>query len=563
MNAKIKFLEIIDKVSAIAQKCDVSCEKAKALAQTIKSQELLVPVVGEFSAGKSTFLNSFIGRPILSVDVSPETAVATELRYSEKEFAEIVEDSGEELSVKKVSIEETHHVKPSWRSIRLYLNSENLKRIEPIIFVDMPGFDSPRDDHNRAIASYLNRGVHYVVLTSVESGTITSSMSRQLQDIQNMGRDFSFFVSKTNLRSPEDVSEIIEEMKDRIEDALEIERTPQPLGKNAGAELVKLVSSIDPENLFLNIFKDPLLELIDEVADAIQIKISALKLDKDKNRAAIQEMNDSLARLEQRRDLMIAEAKSNRFDEDADTIVNAAGASISSKVEELTEMAMKGASSESISQEINATVRSSIIPAINKISQESASKISTSFQVELRELNATFSNLENPDFVAKIGTAASNLGNFAKESLASLTAKADKQNGYLKPAYKTIVGALGIMTNVFAPVLEIVLLFLPEIIGLFTQHQREVEKREQIRSQILNSIPKMKQELREKIGPILTEQKIAAINAISEQFDSKIDEMKNEISKANEALENNEDIVEKMKEYEEAELTLKKLKDSI
>lgn len=408
LDIRDKYVKVAESVREIASKSDVSEENAKMLSGIMHSKELLIPVVGEFSAGKSSFLNSFIGKSVLSVNVTPETAVATELRYSDTEYAEVIEESCDGLHVKKISIEQANDVKPSWRSVRLYLNSENLKEIQPLILVDMPGFDSPRDDHNKAIACYLDKGVHYIVLTSVESGTITSSMSRQLSDIQNMGRSFSFFISKANLRSPEDVKVIIEEVRRQVEDALDIQTDPKPLGKNAGAELSKLVESIDPEKLFADMFHDPLMELVEETIFSIGVKISALKMDREKNRMAIQEMEESLARLEARRDRMVAEAQSNHFDCDVDVIVNSAGSAISSRVDELTEMAMNGASGEAISQEMNAVVRSSVIPAINKVSKDISERISSNFQLELKNLGNTFSTLDNPDFIAKIGNAASN-----------------------------------------------------------------------------------------------------------------------------------------------------------
>ena len=167
LKTKEQYTNIVDEIIKIALNVECPNEKAETLKKTIKDYELLVPVVGEFSAGKSTFLNSFIGRNILSVSINPETAVATELRYSPEEYAEVIIDKGESFDCKRISIEDAAKVEKDWRCVRLYLNAENLKKIEPLVMVDMPGFDSPRDDHNRAIASYLNRGVHYFVLTSV------------------------------------------------------------------------------------------------------------------------------------------------------------------------------------------------------------------------------------------------------------------------------------------------------------------------------------------------------------------------------------------------------------
>ena len=287
LKTKQNYIQIIKSAEKIVAEIGLSTEKALALKEALQDYELLIPVVGEFSAGKSSFLNSFIGRKILSVAVTPETAVATELRYFNEEYAEILIENGNTIQTKRMSVEEAGNVQKDWRCVRLYLNAENLKKIEPLVMVDMPGFDSPRDDHNRAIASYLNRGVHYVVLTSVESGTVTASMKRQIQDIQNMGRGCSFFVSKANLRSAEDVKSVTEEVRDQVEDILGETVEVKSLGKDAGAELGKLLASIDPDALFTQVFKEAVLQLIDEQSSAVATKIVALKNDREKNKEAI------------------------------------------------------------------------------------------------------------------------------------------------------------------------------------------------------------------------------------------------------------------------------------
>ena len=46
----------------------------------IDKTQLLIPIVGEFSAGKSTIINSYFDRSILPVGITPETALATEIR---------------------------------------------------------------------------------------------------------------------------------------------------------------------------------------------------------------------------------------------------------------------------------------------------------------------------------------------------------------------------------------------------------------------------------------------------------------------------------------------------
>lgn len=569
LKIKDQYICNVDEIIKIATSVECPTENAGSLKQTIKDYELLVPVVGEFSAGKSTFLNSFIGRKVLSVAVTPETAVATELRYSTDEYAEVIIDKGESFDCKRISIEDAAKVEKDWRCVRLYLNSENLKKIEPLVMVDMPGFDSPRDDHNRAIASYLNRGVHYVVLTSVESGTVTASMKRQIQDIQNMGRGCSFFVSKANLRSEDDVRCIADEVRDQVEDILGETIEVKSLGKDAGAELGKLLASIDPDSLFALVFKDALLQLIDEQSSMVATKIAALKNDREKNKEAIREMEEAKEKLERKRDRLIAEARSNRYEEETDSITSSVGAAISGEIDRLADMAMNGANGETISQEINSIVRSAVIPAVNKVSKGITEKISVNFQMELQSYQQTFSLFDNPEIVQKMGLAASQLGDMAKvavNGISGLAKTAAKKVG-AQAAYKSVVGAIGIATSFVNPLIEIAILFLPEILGFIfgsmSKSQQEQEQREKVRSQIMNAIPKIKRELRAKIEPELQKQSELAIEAISEQFNGNIEEMAENIRKANDELENNADVIEKMQSLEKAKADLARLKAQV
>ena len=569
LKTKQNYIQIIKSAEKIVAKIGLSTEKALALKEALQDYELLIPVVGEFSAGKSSFLNSFIGRKVLSVAVTPETAVATELRYFNEEYAEILIENGNTIQTKRMSVEEAGKVQKDWRCVRLYLNAENLKKIEPLVMVDMPGFDSPRDDHNRALASYLNRGVHYVVLTSVESGTVTASMKRQIQDIQNMGRGCSFFVSKANLRSEEDVKSIAEEVRDQVEDILGESVDVKSLGKEAGVELSKLLASIDPEALFAQVFKEALVQVIDEQSSAVATKIAALKNDREKNKNAIREMEEAKEKLERKRDRLIAEARSNHYEEETDSITSSVGAAISGEIDRLVDMAMRGANGETISQEINSIVRSAVIPAVNKVSKGITEKISVNFQMELQSYQQTFSLFDNPEIVQKMGLAASQLGDMAKVAVNGISgvAKTAAKKVGAQAAYKSVVGAIGIATSFVNPLIEIAILFLPEILGFIfgsmSKSQQEKEQREQVRSQIMNAIPQIKRELRTKIEPELQKQSELAIEAISEQFDENIKEMAENIRKANDELENNADVIEKMQSLEKAKTDLARLKAQV
>ena len=80
MNSKKQFLDYIGEVKNIISTLEISDNKLSEIQRNITDAELIVPVVGGFSAGKSTLLNSFLGNEILPTAVTPETALATILK---------------------------------------------------------------------------------------------------------------------------------------------------------------------------------------------------------------------------------------------------------------------------------------------------------------------------------------------------------------------------------------------------------------------------------------------------------------------------------------------------
>ena len=206
LNNQKKFIEILNKINEISISCDIDNKDILKLLNLVENMPLIVPVVGDFSSGKSSLLNKFIGKDILEVNIKPETAVPSELYSSEEEYDIGIDKDNNQIKLDNVKAE---NIK-DYLYIKRYINSDNLKKIEPIILVDMPGFDSPLENHNRAIMSYLDKGIYYMALVPVDAGTITKSMLTQIKNIINFKKDFSIFITKTDLRGESNIKEVTE-----------------------------------------------------------------------------------------------------------------------------------------------------------------------------------------------------------------------------------------------------------------------------------------------------------------------------------------------------------------
>jgi ribosome biogenesis GTPase A len=234
-------------------------DEVKKLAAEIETRQLVVPVVGAFSAGKSTLINNCIGRKVLPVDITPETSLATELHYSETEYAEAVSKDGAAARYEIGDMPKLRDDAAKYAYAKVYLNSPLLKKIEPLVLVDMPGFDSPLDDHNKAILQYLDKGCYYIVLSSgVEEKTPSASLIRRLREITAMDRDFSFYISKSNMISTQDeLDAILQHYKQTLSDNLDRDVEPRTVGKTeTDAELLSLFENVDPDKLMQKLYRD-------------------------------------------------------------------------------------------------------------------------------------------------------------------------------------------------------------------------------------------------------------------------------------------------------------------
>ena len=104
---------------------------------------LNVAVFGRFKAGKSSFLNHLIGRPLLPVGVIPITSAVTEIQYGATERADVIFQDGRTEAVPLTRIgefmSETENPENAKGVARVRLELPAMERYRGIRFVDTPG----------------------------------------------------------------------------------------------------------------------------------------------------------------------------------------------------------------------------------------------------------------------------------------------------------------------------------------------------------------------------------------------------------------------------------------
>lgn len=533
------YLDYLYNVKNILKDSDISLNKIEIYEKAIENYELIIPIIGSFSAGKSTLINSFLNENYLLVGITPETSIATELRYTDTD--ERIELVKENNILEIYSINEIEKVKECAEKssyVKIYLKNKNLKEIAPIVLVDMPGFDSPLELHNQSILNYISKGSYYIILVNIEDGTLTRSMIRQIEGVKNSRKDFSFFLSKSNLRSNSEIEKVKEEIEFQIEDKLDLEKIVIPIYKNSGENLKIILKNINPEKLFKDLFFPEIKENYYEILENISLKETSLKSSIEENKAIIENLQRSIDKTLEKKEKMLDEVKNNNSENKINLLINNVGKSLSNSIDELVNIAFNG-NSELLSQTISDIVRNSLISETQAVISDIGNEIILDFKQSIMDLKYEDINV---NIVDKISTTIASQLNGTNTWFKNINIPKISN----KMLYRSVSTVLAVATSIVAPLLEIVIIFLPDIISALFKNSREKEQKAKIKNEFIgNVIPSLKMKLKEELRPLLKEETDKLIIEIGNRFENELKEKTEILNKTQEEKQKNIETVNK------------------
>lgn len=514
-----QFAEYLKKLRTLLQESQISWDRN--LLTQVENTQLLLPVIGAFSAGKSSLLNMFMGAPMLPVGIAPETELATELHFAKEPWLQAMRHDGSEERLAPEDLPQVNKKSAEYSHLRLYTNSPALEAIAPLILVDMPGYGSSLENHNKALSYYLPRGVHFIVVTSVEDGTVTQSMLRNLDNIKAYESDFSFIISKTNLRAPEQVQEISTYIDEQLRLYFGTEKQIIALGNQSANALSDLLGAVDPEylfhSLFINRLKDQHFDLINQVNFAINI----VKNSENSNTDALCALEGALAELVSQRDKTEREMK-YRFSAPLVTrCINAIENDLIKQVDRLAHLSTTQNAASELEREISDIIRGNLTEKIKRGMEQISSELIDELSLSLAKNNAMMATLD-PNWVTNIAEKTEEKlkkVSIVLENMKSNLASKENPGKY----YRLFSIVLAVTTNVLNPVLELVIAFLPDILRLFSASSA----RERAHAHLLNTVlPGIKSEMRRALPAIVDEQLTILLNNVSNEFEGQINQQK-------------------------------------
>ncbi|EMH03879.1 hypothetical protein HMPREF1407_01075 [Helicobacter pylori GAM244Ai] len=427
---------------------------------------------------------------------------------------------------------------------KVYLNNEALEDSAPLVFVDMPGFDSPISSHTHAILEYLERSVHFVILTSVEEGNLTKRMVRELKNLLEFDKGLSFILSKTNLRTPwqlefdKDLSFILSKMKmrplqvgeisrriqEKIQDHLDLTTRLIHSNKDNNA-LLEVADTIDAEKLFSSLYLKRLKFLNSQLQNSLKSVIKSFDYSKEKALEEIQALDLGVKDIEKTYEKLRA-----NLEEEYSSV--AVGSVVKKVIEEVRDQKPYLASLINKPNELNSEIESIMQQSLIKNAKLEIEKINLSFS---KDFCAEFASLNNTQLSSGFSVNLEHGLELGINALSVILAK----NPVTRPFALILQG--------LKPLLKDLLTLLPNIIASFFRN--EEKERAKLENLIeVKVIPEVQYKLKKVLPGLFNECLENSLKGLKDRCELEITHKKQEIALAQKEKEKHLNDLENQKQ---------------
>lgn len=472
-------------------------------------------VVGSFSAGKSALLNKYIGKSVLEESQAPETAFATELKFSENErfVAEYID--GTKIENLDFNVLKSDADKIS--NLICYVNSENIKLHPDYIMVDTPGFDSGVERHNKALIKYIPRGTAYILVIDSDKGTLSESTLNFLKEVNCYSNDIGIIINKCDKKIPTEVEKVKNHIKNMLLAHTGFDYpiiTTSIYDLDILEKLNELVESFDVNYLYDKNVTSELVYIKELIEDSLVII-------QDNESCDLSELDNEINLREKAKTELINSIDSKKAKIKSEIRGNMKNKIISLVRNGLTNQAdylATGAliSAESLQQRVIEIVRPILITEVEEYSEVAIDAFVNKLEVSL--LKSFDEELDLEQIIKSVyekikGIIDSGKFNISNRSILELDSN-KKFNSMSAKLYKTISTAIAISTNVLAPIIELLIVFLPDLVNLFKSIVSD-SREEKAKKIILNEIiPQIIAKLHNELDVPLQDVEEAAINGV-------------------------------------------------
>ncbi|MDY4174293.1 MAG: dynamin family protein [Bacteroidales bacterium] len=512
-------LPVADSVAMIGQ-------DAASLAKRISEDKYVkIPFVGDFGSGKSSLLNSFLGRDILPTNILPETAVAYEIYFSENERLELVADGNVKKTSSSLDDIKTFSVTPS-DIVRVYVNNADVKSLNDkgVVLVDMPGIDSGIEAHNNAILNYIKEGTVFMLFNDAENGTLRSSTVSFINEIKQYGLSVHLFVSKADKKPADEIAQIKAQFeqtaKALIKADAQVGVTSAVDSSYGFKDVLAVLQQIDGGRILEEKYQTEVNAFVDSIISQFELQIKLTLSDKKDFDEMLDKLSDkkreAVAQLEAK------SASAQPIDGSVDDIITDVRQALMRNSQRLAVLALN---SNGNTSNFEGEVMSIIRPVLIESFKREMTEYNDALGECVRNLSVDLSSILNEktkgeiiasDLIVKMGGPLI-IEQLLKKLLAKLT---------LMVAGKV---ALTWILRILSPVVTIIVSLLPDIIRLIfgkSQSEKISEIQQKIESEVIGQLV---EKLRPNVTEMLTQTRKEAYDEIAAQMENTLKQIDDSI----------------------------------
>lgn len=166
--------------------------------------ELVIPFVGEFSAGKTSLINALSDSKVLESATLPTTATLYQIHFGEeRNKAVALTPDGEELPLDLADLKNRELQK--YPMVHLYDTSTRVPK--ELILLDTPGLSSPEPKHKEVLIGILPI-VDAVMLVADVNQTLTKSLLDFVKDMKLAKKTVYLTLTLCDTKTPEQAKEV-------------------------------------------------------------------------------------------------------------------------------------------------------------------------------------------------------------------------------------------------------------------------------------------------------------------------------------------------------------------
>lgn len=316
-------VETLQSIARFLDLKNIETELAQIKEKSNDSAELILPLVGEFSAGKTTLINALTDCKELETATQPTTATIYEIHFGcDQSYAIVLTSNGERKKVDDIASLKNETLGDA---VVVNIFDTSKKVSASTILVDTPGLSSPNPLHRQTLVDFLPQADAILLVTDVNQ-QITRSLTDFIKTMKLAKRPIFLVITKCDTKSESELEAVKKYISENCELSVEQVACVSASTDNLN-ELYNLLDKIqkDKTAILKEVNKHRIQTISNTLVQRIDELLKASSSDKDLDNA-IRQQEYELNKLNRNIDKLVESATDD---------INEQGRKISRKFEDI------------------------------------------------------------------------------------------------------------------------------------------------------------------------------------------------------------------------------------